>query len=139
MKPMVYKLLISFFFICANHNSIIAQSSSLDGNSYNVILVQQGGDSRSFNWKRDTFIFESGEMYAVSMKREEGFGSALYTPINNNSNQDQVINFTYYTKNKYGSTLQINGTAQGNVIKGKIIWTSDAGVHDYLFTGTLIE
>ncbi|MBI3135064.1 MAG: hypothetical protein HYZ14_10370 [Bacteroidetes bacterium] len=137
MKPAACKLIIAFLFICTNSS---AQGPTYpDGNSYAVSLTPTNADILSFSWKEDTFIFDAGEMHSAIMRKREGFKAAPYNPLNSNTQQDPVIKFRYETANKYGSTLKIEGTAQGNVIEGTVIWTNDNGEHAYTFTGTLIQ
>lgn len=112
-------------------------SQSLDGNSYSVRLTRPSGINTT-GWKTDTFVFDSGEMYADYLRKREGFKSAPYNATKSESDQGTVIKFLYEATNKYGSTLKIEGTVIGNSIEGTATWTSDRGPFSYLFTGTLM-
>src|SRR5687767_6636522 len=114
MKSIVFKVIISILFICANPDSIIAQETIyLDGNSYAVGLTMlSGGGGSSNTWVNDTFIFESGEMYCVGLKRREGFKPSSYSPSNSGTDEDPVIKFAYESYNRYGSNLKIQGIVQ---------------------------
>lgn len=137
MKPIKYKLLIVFLLMYANTESVIAQGTTLDGKSYTVNLTSIG-KNRDSSWKKDTFIFESSEMYSANMKKREGFKAAAYSPANSGTEQDPIVKFVYESSNKYGSTLKIEGTAKANTIEGTAKWTNDNGEHTYTFTGTLL-
>ena len=139
MKAIVYNLIVSFFLICANSNSILAQDSTyLDENSYKVKMTQLSGSIIHPPWDIDTFIFKSGKMYSVRMKREEGFRRALYIASISNADHNPIIKFTYFNSNRGGSTLGIQGTVQGNLIEGTAQWKSLSGENEYTFTGTLL-
>ena len=64
--------------------------------------------------------------------------SHRYNPSTTNTDQNSLIKFIYENSNKYGSTLKIEGTAQGNDIEGTAEWTDDNGLHKYTFTGVLL-
>jgi hypothetical protein len=142
MKSCAYKLILALVLICATFNSIVAQESAyLDGKSYAITLKMLSGGSggSSSNWIEDSFIFKSGKMYSLELKKREGFKPASYSPSNNGTEQNPIIKFAYERFNKYGSNLKIQGTAQGNFIEGTAQWTNKAGENIYTFTGTLLE
>jgi len=130
--------LAAYFFGNINQETLLAQSSgSLDGNSYSIQLSRPK-DINTTGWKTDTFVFDSGEMYADYLRKREGFKSAPYNPTKGESDQGAVIKFLYEATNRYGSKLKIEGTVFGDSIEGTAIWTSDRGPFSYSFIGTLI-
>jgi hypothetical protein len=141
MRSSTLKLIIALILICVKTNSVLAQESSfLDGKSYTIILkMLSGGGGTSSTWIEDSFIFKSGKMYSLELKKREGFKAASYSPLNNGTDQNPIIKFAYESFNKYGSNLKIQGVAQGNFIEGSAQWTNRTGENLYTFTGTLLE
>lgn len=73
MRSGANKFIISLLLICATPNSIIAQASTyLDGKSYAIVLTMlSGGGGSSSTWVKDSFIFKSGKMYSLELKKEK--------------------------------------------------------------------
>jgi hypothetical protein len=141
MRSSTLKLIIAVTLICVKTNSVLAQDSSfLDGKSYKIILkMLSGGGGTSSTWIDDSFIFKSGKMYSLELKKRERFKAAPYSPSNSGTDQNPIIKFAYESFNKYGSNLKIQGVAQGNFIEGSAQWTNRTGENLYTFTGTLLE
>jgi hypothetical protein len=136
MKPFKYNLLFCFLLVFAE--STIAQvSTELVGKTYSVNLIPIGKNQDS-SWKIDTFIFDAIEMYPKGMKKREGFKGASYSPTNIGTAEEPMVKFKYENKNKYGSSLTIEGVAKVNSIEGIATWIDDDGEHKYTFTGTLL-
>jgi hypothetical protein len=141
MKPITNKLIFSILFFCVNASSLSAQTGTdIDGNSYTIELTRVKGKNKGSSWKTDTFKFDSGEMISVTLQEREGFESASYFPLEATTDStESSINFSYESYNKYGSKLQIDGRAHGNVIEGTAIWTNMHGPRTYTFEGTLSD
>lgn len=136
MKPFKYNLLFCFLLVFAE--STIAQvSTALVGKTYSVNLIPIG-KNQDASWKIDTFIFDAIEMYPKGMKKREGFKGASYSPTNIGTAEEPMVKFKYENKNKYGSSLTIEGVAKVNSIEGIATWIDDDGEHKYTFTGTLL-
>lgn len=136
MKLFKYILLFCLLLVCSE--STIAQvSTSLVGKKYSVNLIPIGKNQDS-SWKIDTFIFDASEMYPKGMKKREGFKRASYSPTIIGTEEEPLVKFKYENKNKYGSSLTIEGEAKVNSIEGTATWIDDNGEHTYSFTGKLL-
>lgn len=136
MKLLKYNLLFSLLLICVD-STISQVSTALVGKTYTVNLIPIGKNQDS-SWKIDTFIFDASEMYPKGMKKREGFKGASYSPTNIGTEEEPMVKFKYENKNKYGSSLTIEGVAKVNSIEGTATWIDDNGEHTYSFTGTLL-
>lgn len=136
MKLFKYNLLFCLLLVCAD-SSIAQVSTALVGKTYSVNLIPIGKNQDS-SWKIDTFIFDGSGMYPKGMKKREGFKGASYSPTNIGTAEEPMVKFKYENKNKYGSSLTIEGVAKVNSIEGTATWIDDNGEHRYSFTGTLL-
>lgn len=141
MKAAIYKSIIILLFNWTHANTILfaQESHPLDGNSYGVVLNKRSGGITMTAWKRDIFAFESGKFLPTKMYNKEGFGKAEYSASSMANDEQVKVNFTYKNSNSHGASLQIDGTVQGNLIKGTVLWTIRGKSHKYTFRGEMLS
>lgn len=141
MKNQLMKLFLIGLIFLINPNRISAQAKGgpLDGNKYNLDVKRTRGPEGGFQMTNEYFVFKKGKMLPKELAGHEGFKWAPYSITYSGSGANQIIEFSYFRKNKWGSKLNITGKVQGTKIEGNMEWNCNLGLKQYSFVGSLVE
>lgn len=136
MKTLIIS--ITLLFAGVFYTSSQAQSTELDGKTYNIKLkIVKGNPRAGSTWTNDELIFKEGNLNSEFMTEHEGFPPAQCEIKVDSASGEKTITFSASHKNKSVSNIKWEGKIVGNKIEGTAVWTNMQGPRTYSFTGTL--
>ena len=103
--------------------SVNAQNSRLDGQQYNVVMVDEANGGPEIH---DVFSFSNNSMTAKNLSKD-GFTAANVSEAGND--------FEVTLSKSATETMDISGTVEGETIFGEIVSTANGQTVNYKFRG----
>jgi hypothetical protein len=123
------------FFISISW-SASAQKKNVDGKVFSVKLKVEGETRLGRKWDQDELTFKDGALISKEMSEHESFG-----PFNCTFTKDSASNGKIYFKasgsNTAVSSIEWEGTIDGDVVEGRAVWTNANGPQTQRFSGKL--